>query len=50
MYDEAKLARLVDFERDELKRIGRPEETVQALMERAIERWERDNAATALLW
>ena len=47
LYNEAKSDRLVDFERDELKRKGRPDETVEDLMERAIGRWERENAAAA---
>ena|ERR1035438_5119993 len=42
-YDEAKIDRLIQFERDELKRKGEREATVEDLMERAIERWERDN-------
>ena len=44
MYDEAKIDRLIDFEREELKRKGLPEETLESLMERAIARWERENA------
>ena len=50
MHDEAKLGSLIDFERDELKRNGRPQEPVEALMKRAIGRWERDNAGTAPLY
>jgi hypothetical protein len=42
-YDEAKIDRLIHFERDELKRKGGSEATVEDLMERAIERWEREN-------
>lgn len=37
MHDEAKLVRLIDFERDELKRNGRPAESIESLMQRAID-------------
>jgi len=50
MYDEAKIDRLIEFEADELKRKHRPMEPVESLMERAIARWERDNAGTAPLY
>jgi hypothetical protein len=50
MYDEAKIERLIEFERDELKRKGRPEEVLEDLMQRAIARWERDNAGAAPLY
>jgi hypothetical protein len=50
LYDEAKIDRLIELERDELTRKGRREETVEDLMERAIERWERDNAGAAPLY
>jgi hypothetical protein len=50
LYDEAKIDRLIDFERDELKRKGRTQESVESLMERAIARWERENAGTAALY
>src|SRR5579871_6618257 len=50
LYDEAKIDRLIEFERDELKRKGQPEETIEDLMGRAIERWERDNAGAAPLY
>jgi predicted Holliday junction resolvase-like endonuclease len=50
LYDEAKIDRLIAFERDELKRKGQREEAVEDLMERAIGRWERDNAGTASLY
>jgi hypothetical protein len=43
MYDEAKIDRLIQFERDEQKRKGEREAAVENLMERAIERLERDN-------
>jgi hypothetical protein len=49
-HDQAKADRLIAFERDELKRKGRPEEPLEALMERAIQRWERDNASAAPLY
>lgn len=39
LYDEAKIDRLIEFERDELKRKNRPQEPVDSLMTRAIERW-----------
>ena len=50
LYDEAKIDRLIDFERNELKRKGRTQESVESLMERAIARWERENAGTAALY
>jgi hypothetical protein len=50
LYDEAKMDRLIDFERQELKRKGRTQESVEDLMERAIARWERENAGTAALY
>ena len=50
MYDEAKIDRLIEFERDELKRKGAHEATLEDLMERAIGRWERDKAGTAPLY
>jgi len=42
-YEEAKIDRVIDFERNELKRKGEREATVENLMERAIGRWEREN-------
>ena len=42
-YDEAKIDRVIEFERDELKRKGEREATVEQLMERALGRWEREN-------
>jgi hypothetical protein len=42
-YDEAKIDRLIEIEGSELKRKGQPDATVEDLMERAIERWEREN-------
>jgi hypothetical protein len=42
-YDEAKIDRLIDFERAELRRKGQPEASEQVLMTNAIERWEREN-------
>jgi hypothetical protein len=50
LYDEAKIDRLIEFEREELARKGQREEAVEDLMERAIARWERDNAGTAPLY
>lgn len=50
IYDEAKIERLIEFERDELKRKGRPPESIESLMTRAIERWERDNASAAPIY
>lgn len=44
LHDEAKAVRLVQFELDELKRKGIPEIPIVALIKRATERWERDNA------
>ena len=44
MYDEAKADRLIEHERNELKRKGQREATVEDLMEWAIGHWERDNA------
>jgi hypothetical protein len=49
-HDQAKTDRLIDFERTELKRKGRPEESIEDLMQRAVERWERDNAAAASIY
>lgn len=49
-HDNGKIERLIEFERDELKRKGRPEEAIEELMSRAIERWERDNAAAASIY
>jgi hypothetical protein len=49
-HDQAKTNRLIEFERTELKRKGRPEESVEDLMQRAIERWERDNASAAPIY
>jgi hypothetical protein len=42
-YDEAKIDRLIEIESSELKRKGEPDATLEDLMERAIERWEREN-------
>jgi hypothetical protein len=50
MYDEAKIDRLIELERDELRRKGRHAEALEDLMERAIARWESDNAGTAPLY
>lgn len=50
LYDEAKIDRLIDFEREELKRKGQRPEAVEELMEKAIRRWERDNAGAAPLY
>ena len=43
LHDEAKIDRLIAFERDELRRKKLPEDTVEGLLERALGRWERDN-------
>jgi hypothetical protein len=43
IHDQAKTDRLIEFERTELIRKGRAKEDLDDLMERAIERWERDN-------
>jgi hypothetical protein len=43
-YDEAKVDRLIEFERTELRRKGLADEGVENLMQRAIARWERENA------
>ena len=48
--DQAKTDRLIEFERTELIRKGRDKENVDDLMERAIERWERDNRYAAPLY
>ena len=50
LYNEAKIERLIEFECDELKRKGRPQESIENLMTRAIDRWERDNASAASLY
>jgi hypothetical protein len=42
--NQAKTDRLIEFERTELVRNRRPNENLDHLMERAIKRWERDNA------
>ena len=49
-HDQAKASRLIEFERTELKRKGRPNEALEDLMQRAVERWERDNASAAPLY
>jgi hypothetical protein len=43
-HNQAKTDRLIEFERAELIRNRRPKENLDALMDRAIKRWERDNA------
>lgn len=43
-HNQAKTDRLIEFERTELIRNRRPKENLDDLMERAIKRWERDNA------
>jgi hypothetical protein len=43
MYDEAKIDRMIEFERDELKLKGQREDTLEELMARAIARWEQEN-------
>lgn len=49
-HDKEKIDRLIDFERQESLRKGRPQECLEDLMERAIERWERDNASAAAIY
>jgi hypothetical protein len=49
-HDQAKASRLIEFERAELKRKGRRDESLEDLMQRAVERWERDNASAAPLY
>jgi hypothetical protein len=50
-HDEAKMDRLIEFEREELKRKGRPEEPLEHLIERAIARLRVDNdLAASLYW
>jgi hypothetical protein len=43
LHDDATAARLLQFEIDEGRRRGLPEEDSETLLERAIERFERDN-------
>jgi hypothetical protein len=43
-HNQAKTDRLIEFERTELIRQRRPKENLDDLMERAIKRWDRDNA------
>ena len=43
-HNQAKTDRLIEFERTELVRNRRPNENLDHLMERAIKRWQRDNA------
>jgi hypothetical protein len=50
LYDQAMANRLIEFERTELRRKGRPDEALEDLMQRAIDRWERDNASAAPLY
>jgi hypothetical protein len=49
-HDQAKAKRLIEFEREELKRKGRAEESTEDLMARAIYRWERDNASASSIY
>ena len=49
-YDEAKIDRLVDFERGEQARKGQKPEDMETLLIAAIERWERDNSRAASLY
>jgi hypothetical protein len=44
LHNDATAARLLQFEIDELKRKGLPPEPIESMLERTIERWERDNA------
>ena len=49
-HNQAKTDRLIEFERTELIRNRRPKESLENLMKRAIERWERDNAFATLIY
>ena len=49
-YDEAKIDRLVEFERDERVRKGQKPADIETLLMAAIERWERDNSRAASLY
>lgn len=49
-YDEAKIDRLVEFERDERARKGQKPANVETLLMAAIERWEGDNSRAASLY
>jgi hypothetical protein len=42
--NQVKIDRLIEFERAELIRKRLPKENLDDLMDRAIKRWERDNA------
>jgi len=50
LYDEAKIDRLVEFERAELARKGQKPADIETLLMAAIERWERDNSRAASLY
>jgi hypothetical protein len=49
-YDEAKIDRLVEFERDERIRKGQKAADIETLLMSAIERWERDNSRASSLY
>jgi hypothetical protein len=49
-YDEAKIDRLVEFERDERVRKGQKPADMETLLMAAVERWERDNSRAASLY
>jgi hypothetical protein len=49
-YDEAKIDRLVEFERDDRARKGQKTADIETLLVAAIERWERDNSRAASLY
>jgi uncharacterized membrane protein len=50
IHDQAKTDRLIEFERTELIRKHRPKENLDELMERAIKRWERNNAFSVSIY
>lgn len=49
-YDEAKIDRLVEFERDERVRKGQKPADLETLLMAAIERWESDNSRANSLY
>ena len=49
-HNQAKADRLIEYERTELIRQRRPKENLDDLMERAIKRWDRDNAFTVSIY
>jgi hypothetical protein len=44
LHDLPKAGRLIQIEADELKRKGETGDNLEDLMERAVERWQRENA------